>query len=114
MRQPIGQVTPEECRAIYRLHERLSSLRELLLSLDPEADAALVGRVEADQDATRARFDAWWADMAATRHFSAPCKSEYCQRFLLLSGQLSTLLCFLLPPAWPEYLAQKAYNEADF
>ena len=65
MRQPIGQVTPEECRAIYRLHERLSSLRELLLSLDPEADAALVGRVEADQDATRARFDAWWADMAA-------------------------------------------------
>ena len=65
MRQPIGQVTPEECRAIYRLHERLSSLRELLLSLDPEADADLIGRVNADRERTHARFDGWWTDMAA-------------------------------------------------
>ncbi len=65
MRQPIGQVTPEECRAIYRLHERLSSLRELLLCLDPEADAALIGRVNVDRERTQARFDAWWTDMAA-------------------------------------------------
>ena len=65
MRQPIGQVTPEESREIYRLHERLSSLRELLLCLDPEADTALIERVNADLDATQARFDTWWANMAS-------------------------------------------------
>lgn len=65
MRKPIGQVAPAERRIIHKLHERRSSLRELLLSLDPEADAELIRRVDADKKRTDDAFAAWWADMAA-------------------------------------------------
>ncbi len=65
MPNPIGQVTPDESRRLYKLHERRAGLRELLLCLDPKADADLIERVKADTARTDAEFAAWWEEMSA-------------------------------------------------
>jgi len=65
MQKPIGQVTHDESRRLYKLHERRAGLRELLLCLDPKADADLIERAKADTARTDAEFAAWWQEMSS-------------------------------------------------